>query len=166
MTVFRPSVIFGAGDSFLTLFARLAALPVLPLAGADVEFQPVWVEDVARVMVDSVARPETFSQVYELGGPDVFRLRELVGKAALAAGHKPLVIGLPGPLAWLQALVFEHLPGPIMTRDNLASMQVPNVARGGWPEVFVPGPRALDAVLPTLFGSRDPMDLYRRRAAR
>lgn len=166
MTVFRPSVIFGAGDSFLTLFARLAALPVLPLAGADVEFQPVWVEDVARVMADSVARPETFGQVYELGGPEVFRLRDLVGKAARAAGRRPFIIGLPHPVAWLQALVFEHLPGPIMTRDNLASMQVPNVARGGWPETLAPAPRGLDAVLPKMFGAHDPLDLYRRRAAR
>jgi NADH dehydrogenase len=73
VTVFRPSVIFGAGDSFLTLFAGLAALPVLPLAGADVEFQPVWVEDVARVMADSLARADTHNQTYELGGPEVFR---------------------------------------------------------------------------------------------
>ncbi|MFZ4498103.1 MAG: complex I NDUFA9 subunit family protein [Burkholderiales bacterium] len=166
MTVFRPSVIFGLGDSFLTLFASLSALPVVPLAGADVEFQPVWVEDVARAMVGSLERPETYGQVYELGGPEVFRLSELVKKSAHAAGHSPLIIGLPGPVAWLQAFVFEHLPGPIMTRDNLASMQVPNVARGGWPEVFAPGPRQLDAVLPTLFGNRDPMDRYRQRAAR
>ncbi|MBU3694814.1 MAG: complex I NDUFA9 subunit family protein [Rhodocyclaceae bacterium] len=166
MTVFRPSVIFGAGDSFLTLFAGLAALPVLPLAGAGVAFQPVWVGDVARVVASSVTRTETFGQIYELGGPDVFPLRELVRKAAQAAGRDPLIIGLPGAVAWLQAWVFEHLPGPIMTRDNLASMQVPNVTKGGWPEVFAPGPRPLDAVLPTLFGARDPMDRYRQRAAR
>jgi len=166
MTVFRPSVIFGLGDSFLTLFAGLSAIPVVPLAGADVEFQPVWVEDVARAIVESIERPETFGQTYELGGPDVFRLRELVRKAAQAAGNDPLIIGLPGPVATLQAMVFELLPGPIMTRDNLASMRVPNVARGGWPEVFAPGPRALDAVLPSMLGARDTMDRYRRRAAR
>jgi len=166
MTVFRPSVIFGLGDSFLTLFAGLAALPVVPLAGADVEFQPVWVEDVARAMASSLERAETFGEVYELGGPEVFRLSELMRKAAQAAGHDPLVLGLPGPLAMLQAFVFEHLPGPIMTRDNLASMQVPNVARGGWPEVFAPGPRPLDAVLPAMFSKRGPMDRYRQRAAR
>ena len=166
MTVFRPSVIFGLGDSFLTLFAGLAVIPVVPLAGADVEFQPVWVEDVARAMVASLENPETFGQTYELGGPQVYRLRELVSRAANATGHDPLIVGLPGPVAYLQALVFENLPGPIMTRDNLASMQVPNVTRGGWPEVFAPGPQNLDAVLPTMFGNRDPMDRYRRRAAR
>ena len=166
MTVFRPSVIFGLGDSFLTLFAGLSAIPVVPLAGADVEFQPVWVEDVARAMTASVECPETFGQTYELGGPDVFRLRELVSKAARAVGNDPVIVGLPAPVATLQAMVFEMLPGPIMTRDNLASMQVPNVARGGWPEVFAPGPRALDAVLPSMLGVRDPMDRYRRRAAR
>ncbi len=166
MTVFRPSVIFGLGDSFLTLFAGLAAIPVVPLAGADVEFQPVWVEDVARAMVASVEDPQTFGQAYELGGPQVYRLRDLVRKSAQAAGHDPVIVGLPGPVAYLQALVFEHLPGPIMTRDNLASMQVPNVARGGWPERFAPAPQGLDAVLPTMFGNRDPMDRYRQRAAR
>jgi NADH dehydrogenase len=166
MTVFRPSVIFGLGDSFLTLFASLSALPLVPLAGADVEFQPVWVEDVARAMVSSLQRPETFGETYELGGPQVYRLRELVRKSAQAAGHDPVIIGLPGPVAWLQAFVFEHLPGPIMTRDNLASMQIPNVARGAWPDVFAPDPQSLEAVLPTMFGNRDPMDRYRQRAAR
>jgi len=166
MTVFRPSVIFGLGDSFLTLFAGLAAIPVVPLAGADVEFQPVWVEDVARAMLASLEDAQTFGQTYELGGPQVYCLRDLVRKSAQAAGHDPVIIGLPGPVAYLQALVFEHLPGPIMTRDNLASMQVPNVAHGDWPAVFAPGPRSLDAVLPTMFGNRDPMDRYRQRAAR
>lgn len=166
MTVFRPSVIFGAGDSFLTLFARLSALPVVPLAGADVEFQPVWVDDVARAIVSSIDTPATVGQTYELGGPDVFRLRDLVRKSARAAGHDPVIIGLPAPVAYLQALVFEKLPGPIMTRDNLASMQVPNVARGSWPEMFAPAPQHLDVILPGMLGNRDPMDRYRQRAAR
>jgi len=166
MTVFRPSVIFGRGDSFLTLFASLSALPVVPLAGADVEFQPVWVDDVARAVVSSLDLPETIGQTYELGGPDVFHLRELVQKAARAAGHDPVIIGLPGPAAWLQAFVFEHLPGPIMTRDNLASMQVPNVCRQPWPALFAPGPQRLDAVLPSMFVASDAMARYRQRAAR
>ncbi len=167
LTIFRPSVIFGRGDSFLSLFARLAALPVLPLAGADVEFQPVWVEDVARAMVRSLQCRETIGQTYELGGPQVFRLRELVATAARAAGREPLILGLPGPVAWLQALVFEHLPGPtIMTRDNLASMQVPNVCASPWPAVFAPPPTPLQAVLPTMFASGHPLDRFRVRAGR
>lgn len=166
VTTFRPSVIFGRGDSFLSLFARLAALPLLPLAGAEVEFQPVWVEDVARAMATSIDLPSTWGQTYELGGPEVFRLRELVQLAARAAGHDPVIVGLPEPLAQLQAMLFEHLPGPIMTRDNLASMRVPNVARGGWPAVFAPAPRPVGLVLPEMFRERDAMDRYRCRAGR
>jgi uncharacterized protein YbjT (DUF2867 family) len=88
LTLFRPSVIFGRGDSFLTLFARMAAIaPFFPLAGADARFQPVWVEDVAATVADSLLRADSIGAAYDLCGPTQYSLRELVGYAAAVAGH-------------------------------------------------------------------------------
>ena len=76
-TIFQPSVIFGRGDSFMTLFARLLKLaPVVPLAGADARFQPVWVEDVVSAIVASLDRPASQGQTYPLCGPRKYKLRE------------------------------------------------------------------------------------------
>ena len=129
-TLFRPSVVFGVEDRFLNLFARLAAwFPVLPIGGANARFQPVWVEDVARAIVNALDNPTTFGKTYELAGPRVYALRELVVFAAKAAGHPRAVIALPAGLARLQARLLELLPGaPLLSRDNLDSMKVDSVA--------------------------------------
>lgn len=149
LTIFRPSVIFGDGDSFLTLFARLAAVaPFFPLACPDARFQPVWVEDVAACMVAAIDRPESVGQTYELGGPRQYRLRELVAYAAATAGTPRPVIGLPYALAWWQALAMEFVPNGPMTRDNLLSMRVPSVCSGPEPLPFGRVPTALEVVAP------------------
>ncbi|MEJ8851911.1 complex I NDUFA9 subunit family protein [Variovorax rhizosphaerae] len=132
VTILRPSVIFGERDRFLNLFARLSALaPFFPLACADARFQPVWVEDVARAVVVCLARDETAGQTFECAGPEVFTLAELVKLAGRWSGHERPVLALPDVLGTLQAAVMERLPGePLMSRDNLQSMQTPNVASG------------------------------------
>ena len=128
ITLFRPSVIFGEGDSFLTLFAKLAKwVPVLPLACADAKFQPVWVEDVAQAFVHSLNNATSIGQRYDLCGPRVYRLRELVSFAAACRGRHPLIVPLPNAVAYLQASVMEWLPVKLMTRDNFHSMQQDNV---------------------------------------
>jgi NADH dehydrogenase len=129
-TIFRPSVVFGAEDEFLNMFAKLAAIaPVLPIGGADVKFQPVWVEDVANAFVNCLDNDATVGKVYELAGPKVYTLRELVQFAAAAAGHKRLVVALPDSVARLQARLMELAPGePLLSRDNLDSMKRDNIA--------------------------------------
>jgi NADH dehydrogenase len=129
-TIFRPSVIFGAEDSFLNMFARLAAIaPVLPIGGAEVKFQPVWVEDVSRAFVNSLDNEATIGRSYELCGPKVYTLRELVKFAAEAAGHRRPVVALPNGIARLQARLMELAPGePLLSVDNLDSMKRDNVA--------------------------------------
>ncbi|MFG5410125.1 complex I NDUFA9 subunit family protein [Piscinibacter sakaiensis] len=135
LTIFRPSVIFGAADRFMNTFARLQSLaPVVPLAGASARFQPVWVEDVAAAIVAALDRPETIGRTYECAGPAEFTLAELVRLAGTWAGHPRPVFGLPDGIAGLQARLMECLPGePLLSRDNLRSMQVPNVATGTLP---------------------------------
>ena len=151
VSIVRPSVIFGRGDKFLNLFARLQKIaPFMPLAGAQARFQPVWVEDVAAAAVKCLAPAPghgAMPRVFEACGPDVFTLRQLVQIAARLAGvnegrGRP-VIGLPHWAATLQAWVMEHLPGPtLMSRDNLASMQVDNIATPGMPGLAALGIRA------------------------
>jgi uncharacterized protein YbjT (DUF2867 family) len=135
LTMLRPSVIFGEDDAFINLFAKLQALaPVVPLAGAHTRFQPVWVQDVAQAVVYAVMHATTAAHTYELVGPQIFSLKQLVEHAGVWARHPRWVIPLPAPLAYMQTWVMEHLPGPtLMSRDNLASMQVDNVASGSCP---------------------------------
>lgn len=135
LTVLRPSVIFGAHDRFLNLFARLQSVaPVVPLASADARFQPVWVDDVARGLIRCLEDPATIGHTYELFGPDVLTLADLVRLAGQASGRARPVIAVPPAVGRLQARVLGLLPGePPLSEDNLKSMRVPNVATGRLP---------------------------------
>jgi uncharacterized protein YbjT (DUF2867 family) len=136
LTLLQPSVIFGKEDKFLNLFAQLQSItPIVPLAGASTRFQAVWVEDVANAIAQCVVNSDTAGKTYELCGPEVFTLQQLVQKsgqwAGIRQGKGRLVFGIPHAMAWLQAFLMEMAPGqPLMSRDNLASMEVDNVASG------------------------------------
>lgn len=168
-TLLRPSVIFGRDDRFLNLFAALQrGLPLLPLAGADARFQPVWVEDVAEALARCCADASRCAgQTFELAGPREWSLAELVRLAGSASGHPRPILPLPAALGWLQALALECLPGePLMSRDNLASMRVPNVATGALPGLAALGITAQDveAIAPGyLRGGATRLDRWRAR---
>ncbi|TCS97495.1 NADH dehydrogenase [Tepidimonas ignava] len=171
LTVLRPSVIFGAEDRFLNLFARLQrTLPLVPLAGADATFQPVWVGDVAQAIVTCLQRPDTIGQTYEAVGPQVWTLAELVRLAGRLSGHERAVLPLPRALGYFQALLMELLPGePLLTTDNLRSMEVPNVASGTLPTLTALGlqPAAVEPVAARYLdddGAADPLIGLRRTA--
>jgi NADH dehydrogenase len=153
-TVFRPSVIFGAGDRFMNQFARLQAVfPIMPLACADARFQPVWVEDVAEAIVRALDDPATAGETFECAGPRVFTLAQLVQLAGRWSGRERPIVPLPAALGRLQALVMELMPGePLMSRDNLRSMQVPNVASSDGPGLTSLGivPTDIKAVVPAM----------------
>jgi NADH dehydrogenase len=159
LTVLRPSVIFGAEDRFLNLFAKLQAVaPVMPLAGGHARFQPVWVEDVAEAIVRCLDAPDTIGQTIECAGPEVYTLADLVRLAGRWSGHARPVLPLPMAAGRLQALVMEWLPGePLMSRDNLESMKVPNIASGSLPGLAVLGitPASMAQVAPGYLGHRD-----------
>jgi uncharacterized protein YbjT (DUF2867 family) len=153
LTLVRPSLVFGDGDRSVNLFARLQRhFPLVPLGGADARLQPVWVQDLARALVEMLMRREAVGQTYEIAGPRVLTLAELVRLAGHVAGCERPVLPLPKAIASLQALAMECLPGePLLSRDNLASLSVPNVASGALPGLAELGirPAALEAVLPT-----------------
>ena len=152
-TILRPSVIFGEEDRFLNLFASLADLfPVIPLAGANARFQPVWVEDVARCCMAALGEPRAFRATYDLCGPRAYTLAELVRLVAATIGRRRRVMALPAPLASMQAFVLEHLPGRLMTRDNLRSMGVDNVCTGRPPAICAFEPASIEAVIPQYLG--------------
>ena len=173
VTVLRPSVIFGMHDRFLNLFAQLQSLaPVVPLAGSGARFQPVWVEDVAEAVVRCLERPETIGKTYECAGPQEFTLSEIVRLAGRWAGHERPQVPLPGWVGSLQGAVMEMLPGtPLMSRDNVRSMSVPNVASGRLPGLQDLGitPTPLEAVAPDYLGQlyrRQPLDRFRAGVGR
>lgn len=171
-TVFRPSVVFGPEDQFLNLFARMQKfLPLLPLAGADTRFQPVFVGDVAQAFVNALALPRSRRQVYELAGPQVYTLRQLARLAGEYAGHPRPVVGLPAALGRLQARLLELLPGePLMSRDNLDSMRVDSVVDPAAQALTLADlgirPAALEAEARHYLGARPRFDDYRSRAGR
>ena len=153
-TIFRPSIVFGAGDQFLNLFARLQRfLPFLPLAGASARFQPVWVEDVARAFVAGVQRPDLIGQTLPLVGPTVYTLAQLVQLAGEFAGVRRPVLPLPDWAARLQASLMSVLPKPPISHDNLDSLTVDNVDPAGFPAVLGWQPSALEVIAPTYLGS-------------
>ncbi|MBO3701345.1 MAG: complex I NDUFA9 subunit family protein [Candidatus Accumulibacter sp.] len=171
ITVFRPSVIFGPGDAFLNMFAKLLKLfPIFPLGGASARFQPVFVGDVAKAFCDSLNDRNTFGQTYDLCGPKVYTLRELVEYTAQLVGKRRRIIDLGnGGWAYLQAGLLWLLPKPPLSPDNLRSMDVDSVSDGahdypGWQ------PTALEAVAPTYLSPAEQgqvrLDRYRLRAGR
>lgn len=154
VTALRPSVVFGAEDAFLNLFAKLQRfMPVLALGGLDAKFQPVYVQDVARAFVLALEDRSTIGKVFELVGPHVYTLRELVRLAGVYSGHPRPLMGLPAPLARLQALMLEFMPGgPLMSRDNLDSMKTDNIGNGRGPWLVGWQATPLEAVAPDYLG--------------
>jgi uncharacterized protein YbjT (DUF2867 family) len=149
-TIFRPSVIFGREDSFLNLFATLEKFsPFIPLACPGAKFQPVYVGDVASAFELAVADDSALRQRFSLCGPKVYTLRELVAYVGELTGHKRQILPLGRGLSHLQARVMEWLPGPLMSRDNLASMEKDNICDGNMFMKSGFGPTALEAVAPS-----------------
>ena len=173
-TIFQPSVVFGPEDRFLNTFATLARFfPAIPIGGADVRFQPVWIGDVADAFVHALDNRQTYRKAYELVGPRIYTLREIVQFAATASGHPRPVVALPEGVARLQARLMELAPGePLMSRDNLDSMKVDSIASR---QPYVPAPElgvtptAMEAEATRYLGGmsvRSRLDVFRTRAGR
>lgn len=150
VTCFRPSVIFGAGDGFTRRFAQLLRrIPgVFPLACPQARLQPVFVDDVVRAFVLALTQYATHGRCYDLCGPRVYTLLELVTyiRGVLASPRRILPLG-PRE-SWAQATLLEYLPGHLFTRDNFHSLTRDSVCSGEFPALFLPPPTPLEAVAP------------------
>lgn len=161
ITIFRPSVIFGRGDSFINLFANLIKFsPVIPLAMPEAKFQPIWVEDVAQAFINALENTATYGKIYELGGPEILTLQEIVQKVMTILSKKRPIIGLNDRLSMAQAFMMELMPIKLMTRDNVRSMQVDNICSTSIaPELDI-APAALDVIVPEYLLNTDARGAY------
>ncbi len=155
-TIFRPSIIYGAGDSFFNKFKVMSqSLPVLPLIAGETRFQPVWVEDVARAFVGSIGNRHVSGCIFELGGPKSYTFRRLLEIMLKELGVKRTLIPVPGVAAFLMAAFTQVLPTPPITRDQLILLGHDNVIDGEPFPIIFGKPAAVEEVLPTyICGSR------------
>ena len=151
LTSFRPSVIFGRDDSLFNRFAQLLKIaPVFPVACPGAKFAPVYVGDVAQRFVASLEDRNTFGQRYNLCGPEVWTLMELVRYVRALKGWRRLVVPLPGWASKMQANVFEFVPGKPFSRDNFKSLSLDSVCpEGGTCPTYV------EAVVPHYLGDEN-----------
>ncbi|CAM2174763.1 NAD-dependent epimerase/dehydratase domain-containing protein [Paraburkholderia sacchari] len=170
-TILRPSVVFGPEDTFLNRFAVLQRLfPVIPLGMPDAKFQPVYVGDVSKAIVNVLDLDAASGHTYELGGPTVYTLEQLVQYCGEVVGRHARIVRLPDAFARLQALSFELAPGvPVLTRDNLDSMKVDSVLSGPLaPELGVE-PVSIETIAPLYLADaslRSRLNLFRTSAHR
>ncbi len=148
-TILRPSIVFGREDQFVNRFAGLiASLPVVPIIGGKARFQPVYVDDVAEAVKQSLSDPARFGgRTFELGGPETISMADLNKRIAKEIGEDPSFIDMPDSLSGLMAGMTGWLPGAPITRDQWAMLQTDNVV--------VPGADGLEAfgITPTPMAS-------------
>lgn len=156
-TIVRPSIVFGPEDDFFNRFGQMAALaPVMPLVGGETRFQPVFVGDVAAVIAKAVSSPASVGVTYELGGPTVYTMREILELILTETGRARPLLPVPWPMAGLIGalgdLQASILPiAPPLTSDQVEMLKSDNVAASGLPGLAEAGvvPTAVEAVVPT-----------------
>lgn len=171
VTSFRPSVIFGPGDSFFNRFAQLLKLSpyVLPLACGHSRMAPVYVGDVVQAFRHSLSDSRTWGQRYDLCGPQSCTLQALVEYTADVLGLRRKVIALGKASSWLQANLLEYAPGKPFSRDNYRSLQTDSVCQEDFPSIFALTSTSVESVVPTYLGhasSRARLSEFRRHAQR
>ncbi|MCU7919369.1 MAG: complex I NDUFA9 subunit family protein [Candidatus Thiodiazotropha sp. (ex Epidulcina cf. delphinae)] len=167
VTSFRPSVIFGPGDSFFNRFAALLKLsPLLfPLASPRSRFAPVYVGDVAEAFARALEDPTTAGRHYDLCGPQIYTLAELVRYTAKTLGIRRIVLPLGSGLSRLQAHLLGHLPGKPFTLDNYLSLQTDSVCERNGLLALDIQPQTIESQAPCYLsraGYRGRYDRYRR----
>ena len=161
VSCFRPSVMFGPDDHFFNKFAALLQyLPVLPLACPDSRMAPVFVGDIAELIVKSLNDKTCFGQRYDLCGPEVYTLKQLVDYTVMLTGYKRPVIGLSNGLSALQGRIMSLLPGKPFSYDNYLSLQTAAVCNTPFPAQFGIKPATLDTVVPFYIGQKDSQGRY------
>lgn len=163
ITIFRPSIIFGRGDGFINLFAKLIQmLPVILLAKPNAKFQPIYVEDVAAAFVAALENPDTYAKSYDLAGPKVYSLIEIIQFVAKTLNKKRMIVGLNNLFSYAQAFAMELLPIKLMTRDNLKSMEVDSTTKQAFPHFLNFKPTPMESVVPDYLLDQNPRNAYNR----
>ena len=165
-TILRPSLVFGPEDQFTNRFASLARMsPMLPLIGGGVtRLQPVYVGDVATAVADAVDGKTTAGAIYELGGPEVLTMREIMEIILATIERRRMLVSLSFGLAKLQALFLQFAPGPLkLTPDQVELLRVDNVVSDAAKAAGL----TLEGlgVAPDSLGAIAPQYLWRFRAA-
>ena len=174
VTIFRPSVVFGTEDGFFNMFGRMAQLspaivfftntnPHTP-AGGGSKFQPVYVGDVVEAMAQSLEGEGHAGKIYELAGPRVYDMREIMNIVNRETMRKRMVWGLPYPVAEVAAIFLQFLPKPLLTPDQVKLLKLGSVAGGRRPGLAVFGitPTTLEVVVPTYLKRFRPMQQNKR----
>lgn len=155
-TIVQPSVIFGPEDSFINKFAGLVRIPnyffVLPSPNA--RFAPVFVDDVAEVFAQSLGDRKTWGKTYQLCGPKVMSLREIIGFIARTMGYRRKVIGLNDLLTRVLARIMEFVPGKPLSMDNYRSLSVHSICDVDGFAAFGIEPTSMEAVVPNYLAGR------------
>jgi NADH dehydrogenase len=167
-TIFQPSVMFGPGDSFLNRFAALlAAIPlVFPLARPNARLQPLWVDDMVDAVLRCLHGGATSRQTYQLGGPQIYTLKEIVTWVAKLTGRRRWVIGLPDFIGRTQAFFMNFVPGRPFSGDNYKSLTVDSIcSEDGFAKLGI-RPKSMGASARLFLGAlEDNARLSRDRAA-
>lgn len=155
-TIVRPSAMFGPGDAlFGTLADIVRLLPVVPLIGGGrTRLQPVYVEDVAEAIGRTLSDPGTAGQTYELAGPGVYTLRELINFALRLIDKRRFLVPVPFAVAEIQARLFEFLPSSPLTTSQVDLLRADNLASGALPgfrDLNI-RPRMVEDIVPTYIG--------------
>lgn len=165
VTIFQPSVVFGPGDSFINRFAELLRLPVpfMPLPRADSRFAPVYVGDVVEAIARALRDPDTAGNTYQLCGPRVYTLREIIRLIAQTLEIRKPVIALPDAVSKLQAAVMDHVPGKPFSSDNFRSLQVASVCDSDGLGRLGIDPYSLETIVPEYLRRvpESPLDAFR-----
>jgi len=162
-TIFRPSIIYGAGDNFFNQFKAISTLlPIIPVISGSSKFQPVWVEDVARAFIQSIDNYHVAAQSYNLGGPKTYSLQVMLELLMKELNRTRLFIPVPGFAAKLMAMATSALPTPPITMDQLKLLTHDNTIDGeGFPAQFGTA-AALEHVLPAYIGNSQAEGLQQR----
>jgi len=149
-TIFRPSIIYGAGDNFFNQFKKMSkSLPILPVISGETRFQPVWVQDVARAFVSSIGNKHVSGRAFELGGPKVYSFKALLELLMSELQRNRLLVPVPQFVARIMATFMQFLPTPPLTPDQLVLLRHDNVVEGeAFPKEFGK-PAELEVVLPS-----------------
>ncbi len=163
VTSFRPSVIFGLQDSFFNRFAGLLRLaPIFPVACPNSKFAPVWVDDVVTAMVNTINNAQHFGKRYNLCGPKVYTLQEIVEYTAALLELKRKIMPLSDETSKKQAQFLDRVPGKPFSMDNYHSLQVDSVCECNDLETLGVQPHTVEGIMPRYFAGRSPRAVYHK----